>query len=49
MPVTIPKDLIAWVDSQVERRKYSTRSHAVEVALLQLKEVTERDQLARSK
>jgi Arc/MetJ-type ribon-helix-helix transcriptional regulator len=47
MPVTIPKELIAWVDSQVKRRKYSTRSHAVEVALLQLKESTESERPVR--
>lgn len=37
LQVTVPVELIAWIDEQVRRRRFSTRSHAVEVALLNLK------------
>lgn len=36
--VTLPKDLVEWLDKQVENRQYHNRSHGVEVALLKLKE-----------
>jgi Arc/MetJ-type ribon-helix-helix transcriptional regulator len=35
--LTLPADLAKWVDGQVEAREYATRSHALEVALLELK------------
>jgi Arc/MetJ-type ribon-helix-helix transcriptional regulator len=35
--LTIPADLAKWIDEQVEAREYATRSHAFEVALLELK------------
>jgi hypothetical protein len=35
--LTIPADLAKWVDEQVGAREYATRSHAFEVALLELK------------
>ena len=35
--LTLPADLAKWVDEQVEAREYATRSHAFEVALLELK------------
>lgn len=35
--LTIPADLAKWVDEQVEAREYATRSHAFEVALLELR------------
>jgi len=35
--LTLPADLAKWVDEQVEAREYATRSHALEVALLELK------------
>ena len=34
--VTIPKEVTSWVDEQVKVRRFSSRSHAVEVALLEL-------------
>lgn len=40
--VTIPQDLLEWLDAQVQKRTYSDRSHAVEVAILTLKEKTEK-------
>jgi len=35
--LTLPADLTKWVDERVEAREYATRSHALEVALLELK------------
>jgi Arc/MetJ-type ribon-helix-helix transcriptional regulator len=35
--LTLPADLAKWVDERVEAREYATRSHALEVALLELK------------
>jgi Arc/MetJ-type ribon-helix-helix transcriptional regulator len=35
--LTLPADLSKWVDERVEAREYATRSHAFEVALLELK------------
>jgi metal-responsive CopG/Arc/MetJ family transcriptional regulator len=35
--LTLPADLIKWVDERVEAREYATRSHGFEVALLELK------------
>jgi Arc/MetJ-type ribon-helix-helix transcriptional regulator len=39
--VTLPPELVEWLDGEVETRKYSDRSHAIEVAILTLKEKTE--------
>jgi len=35
--LTLPADLVEWMDERVEAREYATRSHAFEVALLELK------------
>lgn len=43
LQVTVPKDLIAWIDQQVKARKFHHRSHAVEVALLELKKSSTRN------
>jgi Arc/MetJ-type ribon-helix-helix transcriptional regulator len=34
--VTIRDDIVRWMDKQVETRKYASRSHAIEYAVLQL-------------
>jgi Arc/MetJ-type ribon-helix-helix transcriptional regulator len=34
--VTIRDDIVKWMDKQVETRKYASRSHAIEYAVLQL-------------
>ena len=39
--VTLPEPLIEWIDKQVKARKYASRSHAIEVAVLKLKEKKE--------
>jgi len=36
--VTLPKDLLEWLDEQVKQRTYADRSHAMEMAILALKE-----------
>jgi len=35
--LTLPADLAKWVDEKVREREYATRSHAFEVAILELK------------
>jgi len=36
--VTLPEDLVEWLDDQVKTRIYADRSHAVEIAILRMKE-----------
>lgn len=36
--VTVEKDLVDWVDRQVETQKYRNRSHLVELALVKFRE-----------
>jgi Arc/MetJ-type ribon-helix-helix transcriptional regulator len=38
LQVTIREDLVKWIDQQVEKLKFANRSHAIEYALLKLKE-----------
>ena len=38
--VTLPRELVEWLDRQVDSRVYADRSHAIEVAILTLKEKT---------
>jgi Arc/MetJ-type ribon-helix-helix transcriptional regulator len=40
--ITLPKELVAWIDQQVKTRAYADRSHLIEVAILTLKEKTEK-------
>ena len=35
--VTVEKDLVEWIDKQVETQKYRNRSHLVELALMMFK------------
>lgn len=34
--VTLRKEIVEWVDKEVEKLRFASRSHAVEYALLQL-------------
>jgi Arc/MetJ-type ribon-helix-helix transcriptional regulator len=34
LSITLPKDCVEWLDSKVEARKYFSRSHAIEVLIL---------------
>jgi Arc/MetJ-type ribon-helix-helix transcriptional regulator len=36
--VAIDRDLIAWVDKMIAKKKYASRTHAIEYALQQLRE-----------
>lgn len=33
--VTLPKKLVDWIDEQVKKRIYASRSHAIEVLILE--------------
>jgi len=35
--ITIPPNLIAWIDSMVDKRTFSSRSHGVELCILKYK------------
>jgi hypothetical protein len=35
-------DLVAWVDDEVEKRRFASRTHALEVATARLKEEIEK-------
>lgn len=34
LSITLPKECVEWLDSQVEARKYFSRSHGLEVLIL---------------
>lgn len=36
--VTVPNDLLAWIDSKVTAGEFATRSHAFKLALIKLRE-----------
>jgi Arc/MetJ-type ribon-helix-helix transcriptional regulator len=36
--VTVEKNLVDWIDKQVETQRYRNRSHLVELALLKFRE-----------
>jgi Arc/MetJ-type ribon-helix-helix transcriptional regulator len=42
--VTLSKDIIEWVKTEIETRRFKDFSHAVEYALYHLKEETEKKQ-----
>ena len=33
--ITLPKECLDWIDTQVKDRKYANRSHAIEVIVLE--------------
>lgn len=35
LSITLPKECTTWLDEQVEIRKYFSRSHAIEVLILE--------------
>ena len=39
--VTLPKDVVDWIDEMVRKRVYATRSHAIEVCVRKEMEKTE--------
>ena len=34
LSITLPQNLVEWIDQQVEDRKFFSRSHAIEVLIL---------------
>ncbi|MEX2059632.1 MAG: ribbon-helix-helix domain-containing protein [Nitrosopumilaceae archaeon] len=38
LSITIDEDLMKWLDTQVKKKRFATRSHGFEYALSQLKE-----------
>ena len=38
--VTIDERLIEWVETQIEKKRFASLSHAIEFALMKLKEET---------
>jgi Arc/MetJ-type ribon-helix-helix transcriptional regulator len=38
LQVTVREDIVNWIDRQVEKLRFASRSHAIEYALLQLME-----------
>ncbi len=36
LQVTVREDIVKWIDEQVEKLRFASRSHAIEYALLQL-------------
>ena len=36
--VAIDRELLEWVDTQISKKRFATRTHAVEYALQQLKD-----------
>lgn len=40
--MTVPEDLVEFMDREVERKIYSSRSHAISRALQELKDRTEK-------
>jgi Arc/MetJ-type ribon-helix-helix transcriptional regulator len=43
LQVTVREDLVKWIDQQVKNLKFANRSHAIEFALLKLKESEKRE------
>ena len=46
LQVTVREDLVKWIDEQVEKLRFASRSHAIEYALTQLKEKEKIDKRA---
>ena len=38
LQVTVRDDLVKWMDQQTEKARFASRSHAIEYALLKLRE-----------
>jgi Arc/MetJ-type ribon-helix-helix transcriptional regulator len=47
MQVTVKEDLVKYVDEQVKKLRFASRSHAVEYALTQLKEMDRQERKTR--
>lgn len=45
LTVTILPRLIKWIDEQVEKGRFANRSHAVQYAILKVKELIEKGEI----
>jgi Arc/MetJ-type ribon-helix-helix transcriptional regulator len=45
LQVTLRKDLIEWMDIEVEKGIFASYSHAIERALIKLKEIDEKKEM----
>lgn len=41
--VTVEKDLVEWIDKQVETQRFRNRSHLVELALIRFRDSERKD------
>jgi Arc/MetJ-type ribon-helix-helix transcriptional regulator len=46
LQVTVREDLVRYIDEQVEKLRFASRSHAIEYALTQLKEKDKQEKKA---
>jgi Arc/MetJ-type ribon-helix-helix transcriptional regulator len=42
LQVTVRNDLVIWIDSKIDKGDFASRSHAIEKALIKLKEAEEK-------
>jgi Arc/MetJ-type ribon-helix-helix transcriptional regulator len=42
LQVTVRKDLVSWMDTKISSGDYASRSHAIEKALIKLREMEEK-------
>lgn len=42
--VAIDKDLLEWIDSEIQTKRFANRSHAIQVCILRYKESEEKKQ-----
>jgi Arc/MetJ-type ribon-helix-helix transcriptional regulator len=38
LQVTVREDIVKWIDQEIEKARFGSRSHAIEYSLTQLKE-----------
>mgnify|MGYP001024338094 CR=1 FL=1 len=43
LQVTVREDIVKWMDQQIEKLRFASRSHAIEYALLQLIETEKKE------
>ena len=43
LQVTVREDIVKWIDGEVKKLRFASRSHAIEYALLQLMKKSEKD------
>jgi Arc/MetJ-type ribon-helix-helix transcriptional regulator len=48
MSVTIDINLIHWVEEQIKKQRFRNKSHAVEYALIKLKEIIKEESVGKA-